>query len=209
MKLSPAAFNQFLAHIGQRFLWRRAYDCPCINPHSGAARHDCPHCAGKGQVWDEPIEGVAGAAGYRVQREWAQFGVWESGDLVVTIPSNSPLYAMGQFDRVTMLNGTEPFSLTFTRGHNDVLQFPVERIDRVFWYDDDDSLVDGGIPTVAADGTLHWDSDEPPAGKRYSISGTKRTEFYCWGEFPSNRNMHSGEPLPRRVVLRRFDLFSR
>lgn len=156
MKLSPAKFNRFMNHIGQRCSWRRAYDCPCINPHSGAALHNCEFCGGKGQTWADPVEGVAGLAGHRVQREWAQFGIWESGDLVVTIPESSPLYAMGQFDRVTMLNATDRFDLTLTRGQNDTLNFPVAAVERVFWLDENDDVVEGVIPTIAADGSVTW-----------------------------------------------------
>jgi hypothetical protein len=208
MHLNPAAFNAHLAHIGQQFSWQKAYDCPCISPHSGAASPTCTRCSGKGTVWAAAVEGTAGVAGQKVQREWAQFGVWERGDVVLTLPSDSPLYGMGQFDRVIMLNASTEFSLNLTRGQNDKLKFPVLSVARVFWYDGDDT-VEGGIPTVGADGTLTWESGEPPAGTVFSISGTKRPEYYCFGDFPSNRNMHSGAALPKRIVLRLFDLYNR
>lgn len=209
MRLSPARFDRWLNKIGEQFQWRKSYSCPCINPASGAAKHNCANCSGKGRFWVDPIQGVSGVAGNKVQREWAQFGVWQNGDLVLTIQESSPLYNMGQFDRVTMLNGTHEFDLVLTRGDNDRLFFQVSSIDRVFWYDSNGDIVEGGIPTVNPDGTLTWATGEPPAATQYSISGWQFTEYFVWGQFPANRNMHSGARLPKRVVVRLFDLFGR
>lgn len=228
MRLSPGAFNRFMTHIGQQFSWRKAYDCPCVNPHSGAALPTCKNCNGTGRTWVAAVSAVAGAAGAKIQREWAQFGQWESGDIVLTIPESSPMYDMGEFDRVTMLNGDTQFSMNLVRGQDDKIGFPVVSVSRVFWYDENEDSVEAGIPSISGDGSLSWTpvdmivnelampiggeiepSGEPPAGKTYSISGNKRPEYYCFGPFPSNRMMHQGARLPRLVVLRRFDLLGR
>jgi len=209
MQLQPHAFNSFLADIGQGYVWRKSYACPCVNPNSGAAKKNCPHCSGRGRIWDAGVPGVAGMAGAKTQREWAQFGVWESGDVVVTIPENTPLYEMGQFDRMTASHSTELFSMPLTRGENDRLHFQVESVSRVFWINDAGAIVEGGTPTVSGAGVLTWVSGEPPAGQQYSISGVRMLEYYCFGMFPSNRNEHQGARLPKRVVLRRWDLFGR
>ncbi len=212
MQFSPAAFNAHLAAIGQQYAWRKSYACPCIDPHSGAARPSCPLCAGKGRQWNAPINGVAGMAGAKMQREWAQFGVYESGDVVMTIGSDSPMYGIGQFDRVTALNATNAFSVVLTHGaQGERLLMTVASIDRVFWLMQDGTLtIDGGIPLVAANGMLSWpNGGTPPAGAKYTVSGTKLLEYFCYGDFASNRNMQSGSPLPKRIVLRDFDLFNR
>lgn len=209
MQLQPGAFNSFLAGIGQGYTWRKSYACPCVNPNSGAAKKNCPHCSGRGRIWDAGKSGVAGMAGAKTQKEWAQFGLWESGDVVVTIPENTPIYDIGQFDRMTALNSTEQFSIPLIRGENDRLHFQVQDIGRVFWINEAGAIVDGGIPTVSAAGVLSWASGEPPEGQQYSLNGTRFLEYYCWGQFPSNRGMHSGARLPKRVVLRRWDLFGR
>ena len=209
MQLQPSAFNSFLAGIGQGYTWRKSYACPCVNPNSGAAKKNCPHCSGRGRIWDAGKSGVAGMAGAKTQKEWAQFGLWESGDVVVTIPENTPIYDIGQFDRMTALNSTEQFSIPLIRGENDRLHFQVQDIGRVFWINEAGAIVDGGIPTVSANGVLSWASGEPPEGQQYSLNGTRFLEYYCWGQFPSNRGMHSGARLPKRVVLRRWDLFGR
>lgn len=210
MRLNPAAFNAHLNNIGQLCAWRKAFHCPCVNPHSGAAKPTCPQCGGKGRLWDQAKNGIAGIAGQKVQQAWAQFGMWQDGDAVVSIPESSPLYEMGQFDRVTMLNATEEFSLVLTRGGPvEKLFFPVLSIIRVFWLDANSNVVTGGIPAVAADGSLSWSSAAPPAGAQYSISGKRYSEYFCWGQFPNVRGEHQGARLPKRVVLRSFDLYGR
>lgn len=206
-RLSPKKFNKWLNNIGQLFSWQPSYSCPCYEEHSGAPDNHCGLCGGRGRVWNPAVEGKSGIAGQKIQREWANFGQWESGDVVLTLPSDSPLYAMGELDRVVMLNSSQPFSVNMTRGFNDRLRYPTERIDRVFWKDANEAIVEGGIPTVSGSGELTWSSGEPPAGTQYSITGRRRPEYFCFKEFPQDRSHHSGLDLPRRVVLRRFDLF--
>lgn len=209
MRLSPAAFNAHLNHLGQDFTWRKAYACPCVNPHSGAAKPNCPHCDGKGRLWDAAIPGKAGIVGRDQLRKFADFGLWDQGDIMLSIPSDSPLYAMGQFDRVAATNRSEQFSMNFVSGLNDRIRHAIISIERVFWIGAGDILVEGGIPTIGTDGTLAWTDGAPPANTTYSITGRRRPEFFCFNEIPADRPLHFGEPLPRRVVLRRFDLFGR
>jgi hypothetical protein len=58
-------------------------------------------------------------------------------------------------------------------------------------------------------GTLTWGADVPPDGAQIALTGRKRPEYFCLQEFPQDRAHHHGRDLPRRVVLRRFDLFGR
>jgi hypothetical protein len=71
--------------------------------------------------------------------------------------------------------------------------------------------VEGVLPTIDDSGRPGWgdQEDAPPPGVTYSLTGTKFAEYFVWGELPSDRNMHSGVRLPKRVVARAFDLFSR
>lgn len=210
MRFNPGAFNSFLSGIGQQVKWRRSYACPCITKNSGAAKPNCPLCSGKGRIWDTAVDAVIGIAGQKTQLQWAQFGMWENGDAVLTVPENSPAYNAGQFDRILMLNSTDPFSLSLTRGQNDKLRMAVEAVNRVFWLNTaGTAIVEGGIPSVADDGTLTWASGEPPPGVTYSINGTRFSEYFIWGPYLSDRNEHSGMRLPKRVVARSFDLFGR
>lgn len=208
-RLQPARFNSWLNNIGQDFAWRRSYACPCVEEHSGAPDNNCGLCGGRGRIWNDAVQGKSGIAGQKVQRDWAQFGWYEAGDVVLTIPSNSALYAIGEFDRAVMLNSSEPFSFNMTRGVDDVFRFPVVSIDRVFWKGNGDQPVNGTIPTVSTAGAITWGAIAPQPGQQFSITGRKRPEFFCFREFPQDRSHHSGADLPRRVVLRRFDLFGK
>lgn len=210
MRLSPVDFNSFLNQMGQIFGWRKAYACPCINQHSGAPKPNCPHCSGKGRLWDVSIEGLSGITGREAMKEFATFGVLDAGDIMLSIPSDSPLYAMGQYDRVLAKNRSEPFSLNFVRGQNDLIRFPVLSIERVFWLDDANVIHEAApLPTVGATGIIAWGASAPPLGETYSVTGRRTPEFFCYQELPFDRPHHAGEPLPRRVVLRRFDLYGR
>lgn len=209
MRFSTALFNAHLDDMGQNFLWRKASMCPCINPQSGAAKHNCPLCSGKGRSWSPPVQAKAGMASQRVLRAWAQFGQWESGDTVLSVPENSPLYDAGQFDRVTMLNATDRFNVVLTRGSNDKLHFPVRAIDRVYWIGASDTVVEGGIPLINSAGNFDWPDNAPPTGTQYSVSGERFAEYFMWDDMPGDRNHHYGERLPRKLVLRKFDLFGR
>lgn len=213
MRLNPAAFDAFLGgNIGQNFNWRKAYRCPCQNPQSGAANPSCLQCGGAGVLWDNSILSPAGVANQKVQREWAQFGQWQNGDVVVTIPQVSPMYDAGEFDRATMLNATENFSLQLTAGSTlERIRLQVQSFSRVFWLDMNQNIVNGSaVPTVGPDGVLTWPATgAPPIGTQYSINGTALVEYFVWGNFPQNRNEHFGARLPKRVVLRKFDLFGR
>lgn len=208
MKLSPESFNKFLGFVGQTFSWRKSYICPCVTAATNAPVPSCPHCLGKGFLWTSAVEGVAGVPSQKVQREFAKLGQWESGDMLLTVGSDSPLYAIGERDRVTMLDGDDPFSINLRYGYNDKLPWQVKTITRVIWISGVD-LVEGGIPTQQTDGTLLFTTGAPPAGSAYSVTGTKYSEYFVFQDFPSDRNHHFGATLPKRVQLRRFDLFGR
>lgn len=208
MRLSSAAFNRFLGQMGQTFAWRRSYACPCINKHSGQANPKCPHCSGKGRLWAGAVVGEAGIVSRSRMREFAAFGIWDQDDIMLSIPSNSPLYAMGQFDRIAALNRSEPFSANLIRGLNDTLRFPVLSVDRAFWLDGE-HIRDVALPVVNEDGSLTWADGAPPAGVTFSLTGRRTPEYFVYQELPTDRPLHFGEPLPRRVALRRFDLFGR
>jgi len=210
MRLNPAAFSRHLQHMGQDFLFRKAFTCPCRTSSSGAAKPNCPRCLGKGVFWADPIPASAGVASQGVTKQFAQFGQWEAGDAVFSIPSDSAMYDAGRFDRMTMLNSIDGFALPLTRGQNDKVLLPVQQFDRVFWLDTDGyTIVEGGLPTVDAAGVLTWASGEPPAGKMYTISGQRFTEYFVFENLPSDRGEHHGARLPKRVLARRFDLFGK
>lgn len=213
MRLSPSAFNRFLVGIGQQIAWRRSYACACVNPTSGAPDPKHQLCEGKGRVWDAPINTVCGVTNQNVNPKMAAFGNWEEGDMVMTVPSDSPMWAnSGRFDRIVLKNSTDVFSMPLTRGGvNERLLFPVESVSRCFWlHPTTRQIVEGALPVISKDGVPSWPKGpEPPPGTSYSITGQRFDEYFIIDQLPSDRNEHSGAPLPKRLQLRKFDLFRR
>jgi len=213
MRFNPAAFDRHLNNIGQKVQWRRSYACACVNPASGAPDPKHALCAGKGRIWDKPVDTVAGVARQETLAEWMKAGLWESGDMVLSIPQASALWDAGQFDRVTMLNATDVFSQPMVRGApTEKFLFTPVKIDRVFWlHPQTRDVVEGGIPVVGANGVPSWPGGvgEPPPGASYSITGTRYDEYYIFNSLPSDRNQHQGMKLPKRVICRKWDLFGR
>lgn len=210
MQLSPARFDAFLNRLAQNVQWRRADRCPCFDPRSYSADRDCPNCSGLGISWAGPVACKTALAGQKVQRAWANFGTWENGDVVVTVPSDSALYGAGTDDRVLFSDSRVRFSRVYTKGlNNDRVLVDIAEIDRVFWLDGDGELVEGSAPQVAANGVLTWTSGGPSDGQQYTITGWRRPEYFVWQDFLQDRAHHAGKALPRRVVLRSFDMFNR
>ena len=213
MTFDPARFNALLSNarpgLGQNVSWQKATACPCRSPTSGAARQGCPTCHGKGVFWGSSIAAWTGLAGQKVAREWAAFSEWQSGDVVITIPSASPLWNIGETDKVAFTDSSQPFS-SVLMGGVDVLPFEASSISGVVWLDPITQLpVTGGVPTQGASGQLTWAAGAPPTGTQYTISGRRTPLYYCFKEMAQDRAHSAGLPLPRRVVLRMFDLFGR
>lgn len=211
MELNPDWFNDQLDQMGQNVSWRRALACPCRDTHSGAARLGCPTCAGKGQFWPFPaVRCRTGLAGMKVARAFQQFGTWEDGDCIFTIPSDSPLYAIGEYDRALMLDSSEPFSEVLTRGELDRVFGQVQSIEAVIYLPTPTAApVFASRPSWDADGNLSWAAGAPPDGAQYTVRGRKRQEYYMFKELPQDRAHFGGLQLPRRVQMRRLDLFLR
>jgi hypothetical protein len=59
-------------------------------------------------------------------------------------------------------------------------------------------------------GNLSWpNGGGPPIGVTYSLTGTKFDEYFIFLNLPSDRNEHEGARLPKKVTLRKWDLFGR
>jgi hypothetical protein len=215
MRLNPAAFDNFLGgNIGQDLLWRRRYSCACTNPSSGAPDPRHALCGGKGHLWDPSVPTRAGVANQQTLPELQAAGLWESGDMVLSIPQSAGGFYdnCSMFDRVIMMNSDDVFSQPLTRGGaGERLIFSVRSIDRCFWLHPTTRLVvEGGVPVVDANGGLTWpNGGEPPPGTIYSLTGTKFNEYFVFMRFPSDRGEHFGARLPKKVVLRKFDLLNR
>lgn len=211
MQLSPAAFNAHIARMGQDVMWRPSYRCPCFNPDSGAAKPTCPLCRGRGWTWGAEAATRIGLTNQNAKKAMEQFGTYEVGDALLTLPSDSAAYGAGRHARFRALNATNPFSEPLTRGDGDRLLGSIKSFTRCYWLNDAGTVeVEGGLPVADANGNLTWPSGgAPPAGKQYSLSGVRYDEYYLPLDLPVDRNHHAGAPLPRKVLARRLDLFGR
>lgn len=212
-RLNPAAFDSFLAgNIGQDMLWRPSTVCPCYNPGSGQANPKCPVCGGIGWQWAAPIAAKAGMTQQGNIKKYGPMGMYEMGDATLTIPQASAMYDAGAYDRITLLNSNEKFSLKFKRGAaNERIYRRVLSISRVWWLVGD-TPVDGGTDgiTVAANGVITFGgANPPPVGVQYSITGIANDEYFIWDNQSSDRGEHFGARLPKKLIARRFDLFGR
>jgi hypothetical protein len=209
----PGAFNRLLDSsrpgLGQNVLWEPGYLCPCRSSTSGAAEQGCPVCKGRGVVWQAPVAAWTGLAGMKIVREWAAFGEWEGGDVVITVPSASPLYGLGEGDRITFVDSTEVFNVVLMGGV-DMMTFQAASFSLCNWRDPTTkAIVVGGLPTQASDGRLTWTTGAPPAGVQYALKGTRHQRYFVFRDLVQDRHHSAGLALPKRVVLRLFDLFGR
>ena len=215
LAISGLRFNALINGAAQQVTWRKAGKCPCRSSTSGQPVPGCPNCSGNGITWFDPTNAWCVASGQRIQREWAQNGLFESGDVIVTVGSDSPLYQAGEFDRVLLVQQTEPFESVLTYTGSETLGWPVMEVDQVFWLDPKSkAIVQGGIPGTGLLGQVCWNDPQggpaPPPGIQYSITGRRVPEYFVFGQMPADRAHFRGATLlPRRVTLRKYDLFSR
>lgn len=218
MRLNPARFNRLLRRparpggggLGQGVEWRRSAPCPCRDRSSGSAKPRCKRCRGLGAIWGDPVPAWTGLSSLKVAREYAAFGRWESGDTVLTVPGDSPLSAMGEHDRILMLDSTEPFQLVMKREAGlRVRDGRLVSLDRCFCLGADDALVELDPPVWDDDGTLEWAPGDlaPDPGQQFTLTGRRHPEFFMLGELPQDRAHQGGSALPRRIAVRRFQLF--
>lgn len=214
MRFNPSRFDRLVANIGQQALWRRSWACACVNKDTGAPDPKHEACGGKGRLWDAPMETVVGVPRQDTNAEMVAAGLWDTGDMLLTIPRTSCMWEhSGRFDRVTMLNSTDVFSLPLRRGApSERLSFKPVTVTRVFWlHPTTREPVEGQAPVFNDNGTVDWTgvTQAPPPGATYSLSGTRYSEYFIFDHYPSDRNEHSGMALPKRVQLRKWDLFGR
>lgn len=214
MKFSRQAFNAHIDNIGQDVLWMRSWACPCMDRNTGSPQPACPLCVGRGRLWDAPVEMVMGIASQSTQIKWAKMGMWEHGDMVVVLPENCEAWDYGgQFDRFITKQGLDGFSEVLTRGApSERLRMPVNSIMRCFWIEPGDPvrIQEGGLPVIDAKGRPSWpNGGEPPPGMQYSLTGDRFSEYFMLDSYPSDRNEHRGMRLPKKIVLRKWDLYGR
>ncbi len=202
-----------LGEMGQQVLWRPATLCPCQAEYSSSPDVNCPNCHGRGVVWGKAIPAHTGTAGQSTSRKYASYGRFEDGDVVWTIPSNSPMWDCGEFDRVIMTQSSLPFSRNLTRDGTEKVSLSVISVDRCVWRRPGDNLlIDAGLPRIDPDtNEVSWvdQGSAPDPGAQYSISGRYRPEYFIFGSLPRDRAHYQGLDRPRLVIARKFELFQK
>jgi len=163
-----------------------------------------------GIFWESPsVPCICALSGVKAKRQWAEFGQWENGDLLIVCPSDSPSFSAGWGDRFTLADTTESFSTVVVRTGTESVNFYNPVFDAAVYLDGNRNRVSLDPPNLV-DGVLIWPSGAPPSGVRYTLTGRGGPEYYVFNEIPMSRTHHGGSAdLPRRIVLRRLDLFGR
>jgi len=211
MRLNPTAFNTFINKIGQDVLWRKSLRCPCRNKRSGSPNPDCLVCYGLGYTYESPVSGIIGTSGMSIQRAWSSMGLYESGDQVITIGNDSPLYGVSNGDRVLLINSSIPFEVNLDHTGTEIFPYSFESIQsiaKVFWI----SGSSYAYSTIAINSTtnrVEWTANEPSINTQYTVLGRRNPEYYAYMDYPVDRSHFHGLPLPRRIVLRNYEVARR
>lgn len=209
MSFSEAWFNNFLDQIGATVTWRKASECPCRNTRTGGSDVDCPVCEGLRYLWDPGVTTTIGVQGIKADRKFAGFAEWEKGDMLATIPSDSPAYAVGEYDRFAIDQAEFRFSTILTKGTKDRLKYStIHTIDRLW-------AIVGGVAVDYVEGThfdlegnlIVWGAGAGPAdGTQYSVRYFAVPEYFVYLAMPQDR-IQGNLNLPKRVPLRLYELF--
>ena len=160
---------------------------------------------------------LIGVTSVLVAKQFAQFGEWDKGDMIATIPARDvhgallDVYQIGEFDRMTLADSVVRRSFLGVRGERD--RFPERTIRAVT----DAFGLQGGVQVPLEDGidfrvtgnTVEWLSDTLAAGDGYSLRYVVSPEYFVWTTLEQPRAHDLGKALPKKVVLRLFDLFGR
>jgi len=209
--LAPSEFNAFLRIMAQRARWSPSRLCPCRDAYSGAANPGCPVCRGQGVFWTGSKSVSIALSGQRVARAWRDFGMYESGDVVLSIGSDSPAYAAGENDKLVLTDSTTPYTAVFTRG-DQAENWPAELVEvqAVTTIANGEPVEMSPPPIPTGGGAPSWPALGSPApGQQYTLTGRRNPSFYVFADFPQDRAHHGGAALPRRVVARLIDLWAK
>ena len=206
----PDRLNAMLQLIGQAVTWERASRCPCRSTRTGGPEVSCPVCRGVGWIWDTPVPCMLGVSGSTPSRKFAAFTEWEDGDVLVTIPSDSPAYDMGERDRITLTDASHRMSEVLTRGVNDQLRYRKPLVIHSVWaivsnerkdyHDLIDYKVDGH--------TVTWLTAGPAQNQQYAVLYNAQPEYFVYRELVGDRPM-GGRSMPRKVHVKLMELFNR
>jgi hypothetical protein len=184
-------------------------------------------CGGRwGYLYEPVVRATLLVTGLNFTSQYAQFGVVEVGDSVVSVPthvyddlSNAAEFEMwesvGQFDRIILADVTTRVHELVVRDElqsgsmRDALRHPqavsVLAIIQSDKNTGDVTRYNVGVDYVLDGGKVHWLSSEAPVvGSQYSVLYTANPTFLVLSELPQPRGV-DGNPLPKRLHVRYAD----
>lgn len=204
MKMVQERFENLLDEMGQTVAWYNALRCPCFDARSGEANMSCSNCSGKGITYAAPVSCNIAFSGMNIQKEWAGYGRFESGDIVITVGANSAAYAIGFNDKIVMTQSSIPFETTGSVG-------TALNLSHVISVDPAQCLISEQVVSRAVtwNNGLVWTNGAPTSGTPFTITGRKNPVYFAYTDFPRDRHHYHGIDYPRNIVLRVYDVAGR
>jgi len=110
----PEEFDRVILQHGKRLVWRKAMLCPCIRAESGQADLNCTDCDGSGYIYVDPLAIQAHMASFsKNTRIYEKFGLWQSGEVQVTVQQ---AYRLGYRDSLEMIDDLMSFDELIEKG---------------------------------------------------------------------------------------------
>lgn len=214
MSFDVTQLNRSLNDLSQAATWETASTCPCRSRRTGGADTACPVCHGNGITWDAGVICRVALQGMKSVKEFAMLGMWEKGDIMVSLPSDSAAYECGEHDRFTLTDSRLRISQVIARGPvTDALKYTsVLSIDTIW------AIAGGvrvefvrGVDYTLVGNVITWLAPAAaslPVGGQYSVVYVAHPQYYVYRDLVSDRP-HGNRDLPRKVHLRLMELFSR
>jgi len=200
--------NNGITRAGQPALWFQAFTCPCRKPETLGADPTCPVCDGRGSRWDAGVAVQIGFATPQATREFDLPTAWVNGDAMITLPTDSPAYHAGEYDRFVLTETTYRYSSILSRGTTDTLPYHrIACVERVW-------MIANGQPITLREyvdyrldeNRLVWLTNAVPVGTQYAVQYRAMAEYFVFKDLVQDHHAF-GDALPRKVHVRVMSLF--
>lgn len=213
--VDPRAFDALIRDHGVKIIHESATLCPCYygRIESGQKSMRCTKCE-NGYLTYDSTEIFAYLENTDLEKNFQQFGVWDSGSAHMYTPSkkeNGEDFYVGYFDRITILDFVETYCELIQKepGDRDRLKFKALDVitlrteNKVFTKDIDFKLDD--------DGNILWTSGNQPTydldrglGEVYTIKYLRNPIYRVMEIFQENRyvltDVREVNKIPKRLV---------
>lgn len=228
VKLHVDKYENMIFRRGRPVRWQEAIICSCWNTQTGQPLFSCEACHGTGYMYGPPYDGIALVMSITAEKEFLESGVFEAGDAVMTVPkrypvqlpnglfdntrfTDNPMYEIGMYDLVTLLDDEVKSSEVLTRGTSfhgkpaDTLANPeitrIKRIQQVDSVTGEVTIYTEGQDFQLNNNQIEWIGNQPAMGTNYSVTYLHRPVYSVFTTLPKPRHQ-DGQDLPRYVALR-------